>query len=181
MLEEAGYYAALYCSRDWINTKLDAAELAGYDLWVADYTDAATSQTALPYGMRQVSSDNSFGVPGVPVDAVAGLDCDYAYKDYPAIIKGAGLNGWGKEASEEYQKISLDPVEVPVEVAMEFYQAAQKHGLDNDVAYHAKDATQLISIEPTVLTTEAAMDFYRVAHKHGLDNDVAYHAQYVQK
>lgn len=180
MLEDAGYYTAIYCSRDWINNMLNSAELASYDLWVADYTDAETPQTALPYGMRQVSSDNSFGVPGVPADAVPGLDCDYAYKDYPSIIKGAGLNGWSKEASEEYQRISLDPVEVPVEVAMEFYQAARKHGLDNDVAYHAKDATQLISIDPTVLTSEAAMDFYRVAHKYGLDNDVAYHATYTE-
>lgn len=178
MLEEAGYYAALYCSRDWINTKLDAAELEAYDLWVADYTDAETSPTALPYGMRQVSSHNSFGVPGVPADAVAGLDCDYAYKDYPAIIKGAGLNGWGKDTLE-YQRISLDEIEVPVSVAMEFFAAAQKHGLDNDVAYHAKDATQRISIDPTVLTTEAAMDFYQVARKYGLDNDVAYHATYI--
>ena len=176
MLEEAGYYAALYCSRDWINTKLDAAELEAYDLWVADYTDAETSPTALPYGMRQVSSDNSFGVP---VDAVAGLDCDYAYKDYPAIIKVAGLNGWNKETSEEHQEISLDEIEVPVSVAMEFYAVAKKYGLDNDVAYHAENVTQRISIDPTVLTTEAAMDFYNVAHKYALDNDVAYHATYI--
>lgn len=158
---------------------LIAAALAAYDLWVADYTGVEPSSTTLPYGMRQVSSDNSFGVPGVPADAVAGLDCDYAYKDYPAIIKGAGLNGWGKETLE-YQRISLDEIEVPVSVAMEFFAAAQKHGLDNDVAYHAKDATQRISIDPTVLTTEAAMDFYKVAHKYGLDNDVAYHAAYVE-
>ena len=93
-LEAAGYYAGLYCSRDWINNKLHASELSAYDLWVADYTSAEPSPAVLPYGMRQVSSSNSFGVPGIPADAVSGLDCDYAYKDYPAIIKGAGLNGW---------------------------------------------------------------------------------------
>ena len=81
----------------------------------------------------------------------------------------------------EYQEICLDEVEVPVEVAMEFYAAAKKHGLDNDVAYHAEYATQRISIDPTVLTTAAAMDFYMVAKKHGLDNDVAYHAAYVKE
>lgn len=79
-----------------------------------------------------------------------------------------------------YQKISLDEIEVPVMVAMEFFAAAKKHGLDNDVAYHAECATQRISIDPTVLTSAAAMDFYKVAHKYGLDNDVAYHAAYVE-
>ena len=93
-LEAAGYYAGLYCSRDWINNKLHASELSAYDLWVADYTSAEPSPAVLPYGMRQVSSSNSFGVPGIPAEAGSGLDCDYAYKDYPAIIKGAGLNGW---------------------------------------------------------------------------------------
>lgn len=78
-----------------------------------------------------------------------------------------------------YQKISLDEIEVPVMVAMEFFAAAKKHGLDNDVAYHAECATQRISIDPTVLTSAAAMDFYKVAHKYGLDNDVAYHATYI--
>lgn len=78
-----------------------------------------------------------------------------------------------------YQKISLDEIEVPVMVAMEFFAAAKKHGLDNDVAYHAECATQRISIDPTVLTSATAMDFYKVAHKYGLDNDVAYHATYI--
>lgn len=78
-----------------------------------------------------------------------------------------------------YQKISLDEIEVPVMVAMEFFAAAKKHGLDNNVAYHAECATQRISIDPTVLTSAAAMDFYQVARKYGLDNDVAYHAIYI--
>lgn len=78
-----------------------------------------------------------------------------------------------------YQKISLDEIEVPVMVAMEFFAAAKKHGLDNDVAYHAECATQRISIDPTMLTSAAAMDFYQVARKYGLDNDVAYHATYI--
>lgn len=80
-----------------------------------------------------------------------------------------------------YQKISLDEIEVPVMVAMEFFAAAKKHGLDNDVAYHAECATQRISLDPMVLTSAAAMDFYQVARKYGLDNDVAYHAEYAKE
>ena len=116
-LEAAGYYAGLYCSRDWINNKLIASELSAYDLWVADYTSAEPSPAVLPYGMRQVSSSNSFGVPGIPAEAGSGLDCDYAYKDYPAIIKGAGLNGWiepeddgGSDDSAKLQRITVGPL-----------------------------------------------------------------------
>ena len=89
-LEKAGYYAGLYCSRDWLNNWLDSARLSAYDLWIADYTSTEPSPAKLPYGMRQVDSGNSFGVPGFG----SSLDCDVAYRDYPSIIKGSGLNGW---------------------------------------------------------------------------------------
>ena len=79
------------------------------------------------------------------------------------------------------QRVWLDPVEVPVSVAMEYYMAAKKHGLDNDKAYHAENVTQRIRIDPTVLTSAAAMDFYSVAKKYGLDNDKSYHAEFVKR
>lgn len=84
-----------------------------------------------------------------------------------------------QQTEKDMQRICLDPVEVPVSVAMEFFAAAQKHGLDNDKAYHAEDVTQRISIDPVTLTSAAAMDFYAVAQKHGLDKDKAYHAEYI--
>lgn len=36
-LRAAGYCCGLYCSEDWIKTKVDAAALAGVDLWLARY------------------------------------------------------------------------------------------------------------------------------------------------
>lgn len=83
--------------------------------------------------------------------------------------------------NSDMQRVWLDPVEVPVSVAMEFYMAAKKHGLDNDKAYHAENVTQRIRIDPTVLTSAAAMDFYSVAKKYGLDNDKSYHAEFVKR
>jgi GH25 family lysozyme M1 (1,4-beta-N-acetylmuramidase) len=32
------------------------------------------------------------------------VDCDIAYKDYPEIIKGAGLNGYDKPAEDKPKK-----------------------------------------------------------------------------
>ena len=110
VLEDAGYYAGLYCSRDWINNYLLADQLTAYDFWIADYTDAEPSPGKLPYGMRQTDSRNSLGVPGFGTI----LDCDVVYKDYPEIIKGAGLNGCGTGDEDAPEKIGSQFVIGPV-------------------------------------------------------------------
>lgn len=109
-LEEAGYYAGLYCSRDWVNNRLRADQLTAYDLWVADYTSAEPSPTKLPYGMRQTDSGNSLDVPGFGNS----LDCNTAYKDYPKIIKSAGLNGYSTSDGDAPEKIGSRFVIGPV-------------------------------------------------------------------
>lgn len=86
-LEAAGYYTGLYCSRDWLTNYLLPGQLKAYDVWVAAYgTDPG--KVPLPYGMWQYSSKGR--VPGIS----GNVDLDIAYKDYPAIIKGAHLNGF---------------------------------------------------------------------------------------
>ena len=77
-------YTYLYYSR----IELDMNRLAKYDLWIAHY--AAVCGYKGSYGMWQYTSNGK--VPGV----AGNCDCNYAYKDYPSIIKGAGLNGYGK-------------------------------------------------------------------------------------
>ena len=79
-LQRAGYKTGLYCSRDYLNNRLDSRELAGYDLWVAAYTGAdSPGQVALPYAMWQYSSANPLGLPGFG----AHLDCNICYVPYP--------------------------------------------------------------------------------------------------
>lgn len=100
-VEDAGYYTGLYCSRDWLSTKVDASKLSNLDIWVAAYGDSA-GNVPLPYGIWQCSSTNYFKVPGNFYTTVNGkktpsLDCDYAYKDYEGIMKSNGLNGFVKE------------------------------------------------------------------------------------
>lgn len=88
-LENAGYYAVVYCSRDFFLNYTDLAELDAYDKWEAAYT--ATDTDVVENGIWQYSSKNPLNIPGFGDS----LDCDVAYKDYPSIIKAAGLNGWG--------------------------------------------------------------------------------------
>lgn len=86
-LQERGYYAMLYTYTNFALGFLEMENLAPYDLWIADYT----GKVGWPgkYGMWQYTGSGTLsGVTG-PVDL------DRAYKDYPAIIQGAGLNGFG--------------------------------------------------------------------------------------
>lgn len=87
-VEAAGYYGILYASTDFIRNKLNWQELAQYDVWAAQYGSRCTSP--LPYGIWQYSSSNPLRIPGFGTS----LDCNYVYKDYPAIMQNAGLNGF---------------------------------------------------------------------------------------
>ena len=58
-----------------------------YDAWVA-HVNAAKPSYSGAYGIWQHSWKGS--IPGISGD----VDLDYAYRDYPTIIRRAGLNGW---------------------------------------------------------------------------------------
>lgn len=79
-------YAAVYTYLSYSNTELDMNRLAKYDLWIAHYAAACGYKGA--HGMWQYTS--SAQVPGVN----GKCDADWTYKDYPSIIKKAGLNGY---------------------------------------------------------------------------------------
>lgn len=91
-LEGAGYYAMWYANRDWYLNRLCADQLAKYDFWLAHW---GVEGPSLPCGIWQHTSDGA--VPGI----AGRVDCDIAYKDYPAIIQAAELNGREKGGENE--------------------------------------------------------------------------------
>ncbi len=86
-LTDAGYYCGLYCNVNWIDNLLYADELTGYDKWLAHYTDFTKYHNEYG-GVWQYSQTGT--VDGVDGD----VDLDYCYRDYPTLIKAAGLNGY---------------------------------------------------------------------------------------
>lgn len=88
-IEQAGYYAGIYSYRSFFEQYLDMGKLAKYDVWLAE-TEVSAPKYRGQYGMWQYSWKGN--IPGVNGD----VDLDYAYRDYPAIIKAAGLNGWNE-------------------------------------------------------------------------------------
>lgn len=81
-IERWGLYAMVYTYTNFADTALDMDALAAYDLWIADYCGKRPTRK---HGMWQYTDKGS--VPGVK----NGVDLSHAYKDYPAIIKKAGL------------------------------------------------------------------------------------------
>ena len=92
-LEDRGYYAALYSYAYFLQNRVPERCRERYDVWVAAF-DVAKPPYSGAYGMWQYTSS-------ARVDGVSGYcDCDLAYKDYPAIMREYGLNGYEEEGAE---------------------------------------------------------------------------------
>lgn len=105
--EKAGYYAAVYCSRDFFVNYTNLSVLTGFDKWEAAYT--ATDTNAVQNGLWQYSSRNALGIKGFG----ASLDCDVSYVDYPAIMRAKGLNGYPKPSTDTKPAENTTPLQCP--------------------------------------------------------------------
>ncbi|MCH4007713.1 MAG: peptidoglycan-binding protein [Eubacterium sp.] len=98
-LEKAGYYAGIYASTySGFQDRLDDAKLHSIAHWVAQYAGKCSYRG--DYGIWQYSSSGK--VPGIS----GNVDMNYAYIDYPSIIKKGGFNGYHK-GSTSASKMSL--------------------------------------------------------------------------
>lgn len=115
IIEKAGYYFGVYTNLDWYKNKISGATLnKKYDWWIACWS--STAPTGVDCGLWQFGGSTneirSSKIGGVVTDQ------NYALKDYPTIIKNAGLNGFakpstiettkkeeGKEATTDYEKL----------------------------------------------------------------------------
>lgn len=90
VLEQAGYYAGLYCSTSYLNSHVSESVRKRYTIWCADYRGSC-GYTG-DYGIWQPGTGTIYGID-------TEVDLDYAYIDYPKIIKNAGLNGFSGQNS----------------------------------------------------------------------------------
>lgn len=90
-LENAGYYVGIYSSKSFFASYMDEERLRRYDKWVAQW--GVKCSYPGEFGLWQFGGETNV----LRSNKIAGVVCDqdYAYKDYPAIIKRAGLNGYG--------------------------------------------------------------------------------------
>ena len=86
-LEQAGYYAGLYCSTFYLENYVTESVRNRYTVWCADYSSECGYSGN--YGIWQKGCGTISGING-------DVDLDECYIDYPTIIKNAGLNGFTK-------------------------------------------------------------------------------------
>lgn len=101
-MEAAGYYCGIYASDiSGFRERLDISKLERFDKWVAIY--GSKPNYVKSYGVWQYSSTGK-------VSGISGnVDMNEAYKDYPQIIKAAGLNGFQKTEPEPAPEPNPEP------------------------------------------------------------------------
>jgi GH25 family lysozyme M1 (1,4-beta-N-acetylmuramidase) len=86
-MESYGYYVCIYSNKHWFENFFTDEIFKKYDIWLAQWNEKPTFQRT--YGMWQKSSKGN--VPGID----GYVDLNESYKNYPAIMKYNGLNGFG--------------------------------------------------------------------------------------
>lgn len=89
-VEAAGYFVGLYMAASHLNSYVEDDIKNRYAVWVA-HIGANKPSYSGSYGVWQYSWKGK--INGISGD----VDTDYAYVDYPTIIKNAGLNGYPKQ------------------------------------------------------------------------------------
>lgn len=178
-IEAAGYYGILYASKDFIQNRLNWRELTAYDVWCAQY--GSTCTCPLPYGIWQYSSRNALGIPGFG----ASLDCNRVYKDYPALIRAAGRNGFAAPdpapvPENRSQRLTIGPVSSGDAWTLQQRCAAlglTKAGLYRSAWADAGQNTQTLTIGP--VSSGDAWQLMRCCAALGLTEAGLYRSEYV--
>lgn len=98
-IEQAGYYAMIYCNVNWLENYLYKDELLPkYDLWLAQWeVDSPKYECGI---WQYTSSGNVSGISG-------NVDLNISYKDYPSIIKANGLNRFEQDTTQTSLTLTL--------------------------------------------------------------------------
>lgn len=91
-MRKAGYYPMIYTGLEEIRRYISAEVLNSCDLWFAQWWKRPDYDGS-NMGMWQYGGETNYlesnSIPGVGV-----VDKDKCYRDYPAIIRDGGYNGW---------------------------------------------------------------------------------------
>ena len=150
-VEAAGYFVGLYASKYWLENRLDAQALGAYSVWVAQYAERCTYGGA--YAAWQYTSTGA--VSGV----AGGVDRNYLYMDFPAVIRKAGLNRLVTPAAPEEPALLPGDVDgdgvvtaedarlvLRASVGLESFTERQKKAadVDGDGVVSAEDARRVL-------------------------------------
>ncbi len=105
-----GWFVNIYTNIDFIRTgRFTVDTVTKYDLWLADYSGTPD----YPCGIQQTGSTGT--VPGIE----GNVDMDFAYKDYPVIIRAGGYNGFSKPQAVDFKSDTTTDIRLSLG---QFYQ-----------------------------------------------------------
>lgn len=97
-MQSRGFYTGLYTYTNFANGYLNMNELTEYDFWVADYRASVGYKGS--YSMWQNNAKGTMtGISTV-------VDTNICYKDYPAIIKSASMNGFTASSGDSSELLT---------------------------------------------------------------------------
>lgn len=99
-VENAGYYCGIYANPAWFDGILDKSRLAKYDKWLAHWVKSPKYGNEFG-GLWQYGTGRLDGFNGE-------IDMNISYRDYPSIIKNAGLNSFKKPDKPDISKYDID-------------------------------------------------------------------------
>lgn len=105
-LEKLGFFVGVYSSTAWFDDQIDTKRLDRYTKWVADWRGKKPDFIYSAFDMWQYSDRGR-------VDSVQ-VDLNQCYRNFPQIIKEAGLNGFKKElkpARKSVHDIALECIQ----------------------------------------------------------------------
>lgn len=161
-MEAAGLYAGVYASLNWWNNYLTAPGFNQYDRWVAQYYSECQYKGS--YGIWQYTSTWSIGGKN--------FDGNWAYKDYPSIIKA--MNGEPEKeeddlTKEEVKKIARQEI---VDYLKELGEKPASDGWGEEAVTWAKDHGVAAgdpngNMRPrSLITREESMKMIQNYHEH---------------
>lgn len=94
-LRSLGFLPGIYTSSSWASSALDLSELDAFELWIAQWS---RNPPSFPHGMWQFGGETNL----LRNREIAGMTVDQNFmrRDYPAIIRERGLNGYPKGDGE---------------------------------------------------------------------------------
>lgn len=133
-LEQAGYYVGIYTWK-WV---LDKVNLPQYDNWVASWTTACSMSDP---DMWQFGGEVN-KIRSVYVAGYGPMDQNYCFRDYPTIIKNAGLNGFKKADADTTPKPEPQPKPKDEDMAKNGTADAVINAAKSQLGYYAPDDPQ---------------------------------------
>ncbi len=124
-LENAGYFAGVYSFDSFFYSNLTPAIQDKYSIWVARVENIKPT-SCKKYDMHQYSFKGKVNGISTVVDM---NDC---FKDFPAIIKKAGLNGYTKSSSAvpELRSVTASIVNIPAAQANTIFTTCEQMGMN---------------------------------------------------